>query len=179
MLVDSFQEIKFDTDAYEHLELDHDHKSLIRALVDASREDRKEQLISDVVAGKGGGIIVTMHGPPGTGKTLTAEAVAELQQRPLYVVAAGELGIDAFHLERRLRETLEIARVWRAVVLIDEADSESSYWSYCLYGRLKPPYTSLPGSTFLVRNFQKLDGWGVLARTGVSAGYPVSHHQSG
>lgn len=35
---------------------------------------------------------------------------------------AGDLGIDAFNLERRLRDGLEIARQWKAVVLIDEAD---------------------------------------------------------
>lgn len=54
------------------------------------------------------------------GKTLTAEAVAELLHRPLYVQGAGDLGVDAHTLEIRLRDTLEIARVWRAVVLIDE-----------------------------------------------------------
>lgn len=56
------------------------------------------------------------------GKTLTAEAVAELLERPLYVQGAGDLGFDAATLENRLRDTLEIARVWKAVVLIDEAD---------------------------------------------------------
>lgn len=125
MLVDSFSEIKFDTHAYDHLELDADHKSLIKALVDASRSDgsRSRELISDVVQGKGGGIIAVLHGNPGVGKTLTAEAVAELLQRPLYVQGAGDLGVDAHTLEHRLRDVLEIARVWQAVVLIDEGAS--------------------------------------------------------
>jgi hypothetical protein len=46
--------------------------------------------------------------------------VAELLKRPLYVQGAGDLGVDAATLEHRLRDTLEIARVWKAVVLIDE-----------------------------------------------------------
>lgn len=35
---------------------------------------------------------------------------------------AGDLGVDAHTLEGKLRDVLEIARVWKAVVLIDEAD---------------------------------------------------------
>lgn len=38
------------------------------------------------------GTIFLLHGPPGVGKTLTAEAIAELLHKPLYVVSMGELG---------------------------------------------------------------------------------------
>lgn len=38
---------------------------------------------ADFVAGKGGGLVVALHGRPGTGKTLTAEAIAELLHVPL------------------------------------------------------------------------------------------------
>lgn len=41
---------------------------------------------------------------------------------PLYSVAAGELGVHADELEKRLRDILDVARSWGAVVLIDEAD---------------------------------------------------------
>lgn len=37
-------------------------------------------------------------------------------------VSVGELGTSTIDLEERLREILEIASVWDAVVLIDEAD---------------------------------------------------------
>ena len=37
-----------------------------------------------------------------TGKTLTAEAVAELLKKPLYVVTAGDLGTTASELEKSL-----------------------------------------------------------------------------
>jgi len=63
-----------------------------------------------------------LHGPPGTGKTLTAEAIAELLKRPLYSVSVGELGTTVEKLEEKLREILEVAHLWNAVILLDEAD---------------------------------------------------------
>ncbi len=62
-----------------------------------------------------------LHGSPGVGKTLTAEAIAELLHRPLYSVSVGELGTNTQELEDKLREILEVASTWKAVVLLDEA----------------------------------------------------------
>jgi SpoVK/Ycf46/Vps4 family AAA+-type ATPase len=64
------------------------------------------------------GCIIVLHGRPGTGKTLTAEAVAEEQEKPLITVSVGELGKDASQLESKLRE---LAPLWEAVLLLDEA----------------------------------------------------------
>lgn len=58
----------------------------------------------------------------GTGKTLTAEAVAELTEKPLYRVTCGDMGIDAERVENYLDEVLRIGTVWQCVVLLDEAD---------------------------------------------------------
>jgi AAA+ superfamily predicted ATPase len=58
----------------------------------------------------------------GTGKTLTAEAIAELLRKPLYVVTAGDLGITASEVEKTLGSVLELCQTWDALVLIDEAD---------------------------------------------------------
>src|SRR4051812_31264977 len=73
-------------------------------------------------SGKGGGMILLLHGPPGCGKTLTAEAIAETLHRPLYSVSVGELGTDTATLETKLRDILDIASVWNSVILLDEAD---------------------------------------------------------
>ena len=63
-----------------------------------------------------------LAGEPGSGKTLTAEAVAEVTHKPLYVVSAGELGVTPTDVELRLLRALEIAQMWDAVLLLDEAE---------------------------------------------------------
>ncbi|GAA5849433.1 hypothetical protein JCM9279_000902 [Rhodotorula babjevae] len=77
---------------------------------------------TDIIDGKGGGLVIALHGPPGTGKTLTAQAVAETLRVPLYTVGAGSLGVQADVLEKRLRDVLDVAEQWGATLLIDEAD---------------------------------------------------------
>ena len=78
--------------------------------------------IADVDSGKGRGLVAVLHGPPGTGKTLTAEGIAELLKRPLYMVSTGELGTRSDQLEIELNKILDVAHSWGAVLLLDEAD---------------------------------------------------------
>lgn len=112
----SMEPIEFRTDAYEMLVLDQETKDLIFASVTDNSSD------NDIIAGKGGGSVNLLEGPPGVGKTLTAEAVAEKLQKPLYMVSVGELGTTVDDLESNLKDILEIAATWKAVLLIDEAD---------------------------------------------------------
>lgn len=68
---------------------------------------------------------MVLHGKPGTGKTLTAEAAAEHVRKPLLVISASELanpGPGPVGIERVLRNMFELATVWGALVLIDEAE---------------------------------------------------------
>jgi len=92
--------------------------------VESTRRENygSNKLLNDVISGKGGGVVVVLHGRPGTGKTLTAEAVSELLKRPLYIVSSGQLGTSATDLEENLQSTLELAEKWDCVLLIDEAD---------------------------------------------------------
>jgi hypothetical protein len=53
---------------------------------------------------------------------IIAESVADVAQRPLYPVTAGDLGVEAASVEQNLTEALQLATKWNAVVLIDEAD---------------------------------------------------------
>jgi len=76
----------------------------------------------DLIKNKGGGCIFLLHGPPGVGKTLTAEAVSEHLHIPLYQVTVGELGTQPEQLEKALQNLLELAALWNASILLDEAD---------------------------------------------------------
>ena len=104
-------------DAFERLVLEPKTKKRVRALVQNSTDS-----FSDIIGGKGGGCVFLLHGEPGQGKTLTAETVAEDLRRPLYSISVGELGTDPDQLEKRLREILDLATIWNAVLLLDEAD---------------------------------------------------------
>lgn len=117
MRVSGLSEIEWRDDAFDKLVLDADEKRVVKALVEHSGSS-----FADIVEGKGGGCIFMLHGEPGQGKTLTAETVAEHLRRPLYSVSVGELGTDPDALEERLREILDVATIWNAVLLLDEAD---------------------------------------------------------
>ncbi|KAK7453485.1 hypothetical protein VKT23_011762 [Stygiomarasmius scandens] len=124
MLIEKLGPVTFDEGAWDHLVLDPKVKTLIKGLVEVTRQQNvsPEAMINDVIRGKGGGLVCVLHGPPGTGKTLTAEAVAELLRRPLYIAGATELTTDPSELEKTLGGILDLATAWDAVVLVDEAD---------------------------------------------------------
>jgi len=117
MDVSKMEPIQWRTQAWDQLVLEPEHKDLVKALVEYSGDS-----FEDLVAGKGGGTIFLLEGPPGQGKTLSAETVAEVLKRPLYSISVGELGTDPDVLEKRLREILDVAMIWNAVLLLDEAD---------------------------------------------------------
>lgn len=110
-------QITFRSDAFEQLVLDPKLKRMIKAIAVHRAGD------IDLIAGKGGGAIFLLNGVPGTGKTLTAEAVAEVLQKPLYKVGLGDLGTDVEDVERRLGMFLKFAERWKACLLFDEADT--------------------------------------------------------
>jgi hypothetical protein len=117
---DQLTEIRWDNNAFEHLVLPEEKKTLVKSIVHADQRN----MITDVIRGKSGGFLVVLHGKPGTGKTLTAEAAAEKAQKPLMIVSAAELGnpLPGFGLERMLSDTLYLCETWDAILLIDEAE---------------------------------------------------------
>lgn len=125
MFVDNLKPIEWDEGCFDQVVLDATPKHTIRALVETHTRRQNEPSsdgFDDIIKGKGKGLVMVLHGPPGVGKTLTAECVAELVHRPLYMVSAGDLGTDSGSLERELRYIMDITTTWGAVLLIDEAD---------------------------------------------------------
>ena len=119
--ISGIKDIQWNEGAFDSLVLPENQKSIVKALVE-SHMFHAAQNIEDVIQGKGKGLVAVLHGPPGTGKTLTAEGIAELLKRPLYMVSAGELGTDPRMLEAELNKLLDLSHSWGAVLLLDEAD---------------------------------------------------------
>ncbi|ORY57725.1 uncharacterized protein BCR38DRAFT_468884 [Pseudomassariella vexata] len=65
---------------------------------------------------------------PGTEKTLTAKSIAEEQERPLYIVAGGEIGTEPTGIEKQKNQTADsnstLMLCW-SLVRLDEADTTS------------------------------------------------------
>jgi AAA+ superfamily predicted ATPase len=95
-------------------------KNLILSLV--KQHSSLDDEFDDIISGKGMGLVGLFSGPPGCGKTLTAEVVSEITQRPLYIVSAGDLGVDPQKVDEKLTSILNMSHRWNAVLLLDEAD---------------------------------------------------------
>lgn len=123
MVVEAMKDIQWNHEAFQKLVIDEDRRQLVHALVKAHRNDATT--FDDIIQNKGQGLVGLLSGAPGVGKTLTAEAVAEVTERPLYTVSAGELGIQADTVDTKLGVILDVARRWGCVLLIDEVGQSS------------------------------------------------------
>ncbi|TGO11334.1 hypothetical protein BTUL_0112g00240 [Botrytis tulipae] len=116
---DWLSEVVWDKKAFKKLVLAQKTKDLIEALIVNQIAAEKS---TDLISGKGNGLILLLHGGPGTGKTLTAESVAEIAEKPLYRVTCGDIGSESEEVEQYLNSVLDLGKVWSCVVLLDEAD---------------------------------------------------------
>ncbi|KAJ6189326.1 hypothetical protein N7519_004234 [Penicillium mononematosum] len=121
--VDHLRDIEWDDTAFESLVLPREQEGLKEVILAVAKaQSKKVDAFDDVFRGKGQGFIIQLSGPPGVGKTLTAESVAEVMRVPLYVMSAGDLGVDARGFETKLKSILQLVPKWGAVLLLDEAD---------------------------------------------------------
>ncbi|KAI1258862.1 P-loop containing nucleoside triphosphate hydrolase protein [Xylariaceae sp. FL1019] len=125
LLVDNIEDPSWKPDPWDSLVLPDKEKVLLRSLVTSHQYAENPR---DQSQQKGKGLVVLLHGTPGSGKTLTAEVAAEASKKALVATSVGELmrestmfsGSLAF--ESMLKKCLVHATIWKAVVLLDEAD---------------------------------------------------------
>lgn len=116
---DGITDVEWNRQAFNSLVIERKSKEIVQALVTSQLESEKA---TDLISGKGNGLILLLHGGPGTGKTLTAESVAEIAEKPLYRVTCGDVGTKPEDVEKYLDSVLYLGRIWGCVVLLDEAD---------------------------------------------------------
>ncbi|KAF7547673.1 hypothetical protein G7Z17_g7565 [Cylindrodendrum hubeiense] len=119
-LLSRITDVTWNKAAFKQLVVPEETKELIMAMV--TTHGQRSSTALDIIEGKGQGLLMLLHGGPGTGKTLTAESIAELQERSLYRVTCGDIGIEPREVEQYLGDVLELGRAWGCVVLLDEAD---------------------------------------------------------
>lgn len=113
--------IRREQGVFENLRILKDYKDIVRGLVGSHFEkktiERKyidiaaEGPSQDLIQGKGRGLVVLLHGVPGVGKTATAEAVAMENQKPLFVITCGDLGLSPSKVERSLTNVFRLAHI--------------------------------------------------------------------
>ncbi|KAK8043796.1 AAA family ATPase [Apiospora phragmitis] len=141
LLVDLIRPTNWNKGSFDRLVLPGEPKNLIKGLVivhkrkvdKASMQIQKKTKQDDIIAGKGSGLIMLLHGGPGTGKTLTAgksskissqvsmhspllnykaNYVAELAEIPLYSVTCGDIGTNPEAVEKYLNTVMHLGRKW-------------------------------------------------------------------
>lgn len=115
------EEVQYRSGLMDKLVIDEAVKQLLLSLTNSFTK-RSDSAASDFIDGKAGGNVFLLHGPSGIGKTLTAEATAESLKRPLYRVAAADLGTSPEEINMNLERVLQNSERWGAVTLLDEAD---------------------------------------------------------
>lgn len=106
----SLTRVKADPSAWDSLQIDQNHRSIIQSLMATHfRKNKSERRQFDLIRDKGKGLIVLLHGVPGVGKTSTAgesilgnqlqvlglltniETVAQYYNKPLLPITCGML----------------------------------------------------------------------------------------
>lgn len=122
------EKISAQSDGLKNLQLkDNTLRDTIHALVKThfiqkASTQRNGTMETDLVRGKGRGLIFLLHGAPGVGKTFTAESVAAANGRPLFQITCGDLGLTPTEVEGALKEIFRYAQQWNCVLLLDECD---------------------------------------------------------
>ncbi|KAF3765641.1 P-loop containing nucleoside triphosphate hydrolase protein [Cryphonectria parasitica EP155] len=119
--------------AFDSLILPDGHKDMVQSLVTQHFRDKRVRekhadnktytdMRTDLIRGKGQGLVMLLHGAPGVGKTTTAEGIAETFQKPLFQITCGDLGTTAAEVQVELEKNFTLASRWDCILLLDEAE---------------------------------------------------------
>ena len=118
--VPNLKPIEWDESMMQALILPEKRKELMRALV--TSHETPSVSAREESQHKGKGLVILLHGTPGSGKTLSAEASAEVSHAALMKISLGEMYQNGYFDEDVLKYLFQYATIWKAIVLIDEAD---------------------------------------------------------
>ncbi|KAL2695082.1 hypothetical protein AAEP93_004143 [Penicillium crustosum] len=143
--VSALRDVNWLPESFDCLQIPPENKALLLSMAKTRLGLIQTVPFDDVIDGKGQGvnilleyvgklfmsyieasILTRVSGPPGVGKTFTVEATSEYFQLPLYSISAGELVVDhgdSNALEQQLEIVFKIAKHFKAVLLLDEADA--------------------------------------------------------
>lgn len=114
---------------FKDLKIDPSHRVMVISLVKSHLDKKAAQKLrssvsmnQDLIWGKGSGLIILLHSVPGVGKTATAEAVAQDNKKPLFVITCGNLGFTPKEVKNSLKDIFRLAHLWDCILLLDEAD---------------------------------------------------------
>ncbi|KAI1115456.1 hypothetical protein F5Y14DRAFT_129911 [Nemania sp. NC0429] len=123
--VNMVYDVIYPYDAFDYLVLPAGHKAILSSLISVHQSPKSMQSNrpdSDLVIGKGKGLIMLYHGPPGVGKTSTAECLAAYAKKPLFPITAATIGITPQEVESSLHTIFGLSQRWGCILLFDEAD---------------------------------------------------------
>ncbi|HMU99023.1 MAG TPA: AAA family ATPase [Chitinophagales bacterium] len=116
--IDDISDYEYDEQAFQKLFLPKNLKNILEKVFSYSVEN----LTTDIINNKHGGLIIMAEGNSGTGKTSTAEVYSELNKKPLYIVQVDEIGISPDKIEQNLNHIFRRVEKWNAIILFDEVD---------------------------------------------------------
>lgn len=116
--IDDISPYEYDEQAFQKLFLPKNLKNILEKVFSYSVEN----LTTDIINNKHGGLIIMAEGNSGTGKTSTAEVYSELNKKPLYIVQVDEIGISPDKIEKNLTNIFRRVEKWNAIILFDEVD---------------------------------------------------------
>ncbi|KAJ5454033.1 uncharacterized protein N7458_004989 [Penicillium daleae] len=142
--VSALRDVDWSPESFDCLQIPSENKTLLLSMAKTRLGLIPTVPFDDVIDGKGQGLNILLKyvskclyytvtwslthasGPPGVGKTFTVEATSEYFRLPLYSISAGELVVDhgdSHALESQLEFIFKIAKHFKAVLLLDEADA--------------------------------------------------------